>query len=104
MEERAGLAADRVPAVFLYVWSPVNHQKPCAVSEAEWRLALDDGGLFLDQWGAEAAALGWTPGDLFDVRAGLVWWLGGARVEALGADHVRLGDGRTLETHRRGAR
>ena len=43
-------------------------------------------------------------GDLFDVRAGLVWWLGGARVEALGADHVRLGDGRTLETHRRGAR
>ena len=66
------------------------------MTEADWRLALDDGGLFFDRWGADAAALGWTAGELLDVTAGLVWRLGGERVEALGPDHVRLGDGRTI--------
>ena len=96
IEERAGLAADRVPACYLDAWARLNHQKPAAVSEAQWRLALDDGGRFLDFWGGDAAELRWTPGELFDVAAGLVWRLAGERVEAIGADHARLSDGRTL--------
>jgi len=28
------------------------------VSETEWRLALNDGGFFLDAWGNDAAGLG----------------------------------------------
>ena len=44
IEERAGLAADRVAPVFLDVWARLCCQKPASVSEAEWRLALDDGG------------------------------------------------------------
>jgi hypothetical protein len=96
IEERAGLAADSVPAVYLDAWSRLNHQRRLGVSEAEWRLALDDGGRFLDAWGSEAAELGWTPGELFDVRAGLVWRLVGQHVEAIGADHLRLSGGRTI--------
>jgi hypothetical protein len=79
IEERAGLAADRVPAVYLNAWARINHQEPFAVSDAQWRLALDDAGLFLDAWGNDATAIGWTPGELFDVTAGLTWRLGGER-------------------------
>jgi hypothetical protein len=96
IEERAGLAADRVPPVYLDAWARLNCQKPASVSEAEWRLALDDGGRFLDAWGSEAAEAGWTPGQLFDVTAGLVWRLAGERVEAIGGDHVQLSDGRAI--------
>ena len=96
VQERAGLAAGRVPAIYLDTWARLNCQKPFRVSEAEWRLALNDGGLFLDGWGEDAVALGWTPGALFDVASGLVWRLGGVRVGALGADHARLNDGRTI--------
>ena len=96
IEERAGLAADRVPAAYLDAWARLNHQEPFDVTEAQWRQAVDDGGLFLDARGSEAAETGWTPGELFDVAAGLVWRLAGASVEAIGADHVRLSDGRTI--------
>jgi hypothetical protein len=96
IEQRAGLAADRVPPAYLDAWARLNCQKPASVSETEWRLALDDGGQFLDAWGNEAADMGWTPGDLFDVTAGLAWRLAGERIEAIGADRARLSDGRTI--------
>jgi hypothetical protein len=96
IEERAGLAADRVPPVYLDAWARLNCQKPSSVSEAQWRLALDDGGRFLDASGNKAADLGWTPGELFDVTVGLAWRLAGERVEAIGADHVRLSNGRII--------
>ena len=101
IEERAGLAADCVPAVYLDAWARLNCQKPFAASDAEWRLALHDSGLFLDAWGADAAAMGWHAGELFNVpragrTGGLVWQLRGAAVEALGADHVRASDGRVI--------
>ena len=94
IEERAGLA-DRVPSVYLDVWARLNCQKPASVSEAAWRLALDDGGRFLDGWGADAATMLWTAGELFDVprggrAGGLVWQLRGERVEALGVARARL--------------
>ena len=82
IEERVALAAGRVPPVFLDAWARLNCQKPFAVSEAEWRLALDDGGRFLDAWGCDAAEMGWTPGELFDVMSGLVWRLNGQRAKA----------------------
>ena len=93
--ERAGLATDSVPALYLDAWARLNCQKPASVCEADWRLALDDGGRFLDFWGSEAAELRWTPAELFDVTSGLVWRLASASVEALGPQHVRLSDGRT---------
>jgi len=106
IEERAALAADSVPACYLDVWARLNCQKPASVSETEWRLALDDGGRFLDAWGADAAKLQWTAGELFDVPrdgrpGGLVWGLKGEPVSALGEDRARLTDGRTIKRQAR---
>jgi hypothetical protein len=102
IEERAALCAGSVPAIYLDAWARLNCQKPMRVSEAEWWLALDDGGRFLDQWGSEAALWGWSEGDLFDIsregqRGGLIWFLAGATVEAFGPDHARLSDGRLFD-------
>lgn len=73
IEERAGLAADRIPPVYLDAWTRLNHQKPARVSDTAWRLALDDGGRFLDAWGKQAVEAEWAPGEFFDVPTGLVW-------------------------------
>ena len=100
IEERAGLAADRVPAVYLDAWAGLQCQRPLSVADAEWRLAVNDAGLFLDAWGADAASMGWSTGELFDVTRGLVWRLVGDRVAALGPAHVWLADGRTLKSKR----
>jgi hypothetical protein len=96
MEERAGLAADLVPLVYLDAWARLNHQKPSSVSETEWCRALDEGGQFLDRWGYVAHAFGWTPGEIFDVSAGLVWRLSGEPVEFIGSEHVKLSGGRVI--------
>jgi hypothetical protein len=101
VEERAGLAADRIPFVYLDAWARLNCHKPARTSESEWRCALDDGGKFLDTWAEEAAALDWTSGELFDLATGVIWQLAGERVEALGADHMRLSDGRIIEIDER---
>jgi hypothetical protein len=94
IDERAGLVADSVPTVYHDAWAQLNCQKPFAIPEAEWRLALDDGGQFLDAWGNEAADLGWTPGELFDNPAGLVWWLAVSRIESLNEDSAWTTGGR----------
>jgi hypothetical protein len=93
IEERAGLAADYVPAVYLDAWAKLNHQKPMRVSKAQWRLALNDGGRFLDQWGWRAADLDWRPNELFVARAGLIWRLSGQLVEGVYYDCVLLASG-----------
>jgi len=102
IEERAALCAGAIPAIYLDAWARLNHQKPFAVSDADWYRAVNDGGLFLDRWGSEAALWGWTAGDLFDVprdgqRGGLIWFIAGAAVEAFGPDHARLSDGRIFD-------
>jgi hypothetical protein len=101
IDERAALAANRVPDCYLDAWARLNHQKPVATSDAQWSRALDDAGRFLDDWGAEAAAMQWSAGELVDIPregqlGGIVWQLKGERVDALGADHVRLNDGRVI--------
>ncbi len=101
IEERAAMAADRVPAGYLDAWARLQCQRPLSVPDAEWRLAINDAGLFLDAWSADAAAMRWSAGELFDVpRAGrpggLVWFLKGERVNALGEDRACLADGRTI--------
>jgi hypothetical protein len=62
-------------------------QLPAAIGvpEIEWHRALDDGGRFLDAFGSHAAALGWTPGEIFDVRSGVIWRLAGEPVRRLGS-------------------
>jgi hypothetical protein len=40
---------------------------PKGFDERRWRTLIDDGGKFLDRWGADAARLGWTAADVFGV-------------------------------------
>ena len=41
---------------------------PAGFSDCEWRELLQDGNRFFEQWGPQAAELGWTALDLFGVH------------------------------------
>jgi hypothetical protein len=76
---------------------------PDHVERGRWQQAVEDGRRFLDKWGEQAAALGWTPRDLFGLQkspdqphpsyrrlsrydeTGLIWLLQGRPVVALTA-------------------
>jgi len=93
IQERAAMAANSVPLRYLDGWATLNHQKPAQVSDAAWRIALDDGGRFLDQWGSKAVDLDWRPGELFAVKAGLIWRLSGELVKVMCCDRALLASG-----------
>src|ERR1019366_9516260 len=64
--------------------------------------AIDAAGRFLDQWGSLAVEFQWKPADLFDVprdgqSGGLVWFLQGEAVRALGPDHAVTTSGRVFD-------
>ena len=77
------------------------HACPPYVEMYRWRQCVSDGRQFLDQWGPQAEALGWTARDLFGLHTppsepapryrrlsrydeiGLVWLLEGREVVAL---------------------
>ena len=101
IEERAALAADIVPPRYLDAWARLQCQRPPYAAEEAWRRAIEDGGHFLDAWGADAETMQWTPGELFNVPrngrpGGLAWQLKGEHVNALGEHRARLADGRTI--------
>jgi hypothetical protein len=83
----------RVPDLYQDAWMQLQVQKPRGVSNTKWRWAIEDAGLFLDQWGSLAVEYGWTPGDLFDVPGGVVWWLRCRTVNAISPECVVLGNG-----------
>jgi hypothetical protein len=105
VEERAAMAADSVPAIYLDAWARLQVQRPLSVTEDDWRSAVDDAGLFLDAWSEHAASMGWDTCDLFDVprqgrSGGLIWQLRRERVDALGEDHARTAAGQIIERRR----
>ncbi|ANY78463.1 hypothetical protein BB934_09660 [Microvirga ossetica] len=69
---------------------------PEVKSEAEWHQAINDAGLFLDAFGAKAAAFGWSPDDVFSGH-GLAWALKGATVTAITTTGASLSDGRSFD-------
>jgi hypothetical protein len=60
-EERAGLAANGVPTVYLEACARLNCRKPASISKAEWRLALRDGACWRE-CGSKASGAGLDPG------------------------------------------
>jgi hypothetical protein len=101
IEERAALAAGSVPPLYLDAWARLQCQQPSPVSQERWRTTINDGGLFLDAWGEQAAELGWTAGELFDVphdgeRGGLIWFMQGERIAGLHAQRALTDGGRTF--------
>lgn len=101
-EERRAMARGAVPDVYVDAWALLQLQRPCTVPQNRWRRAIDDTGLFLDQFGGYAAEFGWTSADLFGVptqgrRGGLIWWLEGEAVRALGPEHAVTRTGRIFD-------
>jgi hypothetical protein len=87
-----------VPEPYLDAWARLQVQRPETISDAEWQLAINDAGLFLDQWASLALEFVWTAGDLFDVPrhgklGGLVWFLNGESVRSLGPEHAVMDSG-----------
>jgi hypothetical protein len=95
------MAMGSVPEPYLDAWARLQCQKPGGVTNEGWRLAIDDAGKFLDAFGSLAVELQLTPGDLFDVwrdgsPGGLVWFLVGETVRALGPAHAITESGRNF--------
>jgi hypothetical protein len=88
---------------------------PGDVPQAAWTLFIDASRQFIADWGATAAALGWTAEDLFGRhpikpyaridRAGLCWLVGAGRVVVLtaGAAAIETAGGSRLTYRRRPA-
>jgi hypothetical protein len=74
--------------------------RPATVRPDRWRQAIMDAERFLDQWGAQASALGWDTLDIFSVHpthplqrldcAGLVILLHGDELVAITAEAARI--------------
>jgi hypothetical protein len=73
---------------------------PIAIEPKRWLQLQEDANRFVDQWGVQAAALGWStldifgchpthPADRYDAM-GLVWMLAAAEVVAMGAEVAKL--------------
>ena len=102
-EERAALVeyGAGVPREWAEGFARLDCAKPPpGFALPRWRQVINDGGLFLDQWAHQAAALGWTVLDVFGVNPaapavrydgmGLVPLIGNSRVVAISADSARL--------------
>ena len=90
-----------IPASYAPYLAMLQVRCPDLIDEHCHQLALQDGCRFLDEWGEQAHALGWTAQDLFGLPAvpekpkpnyrrlsrydqtGLIWLLHGRRVAAL---------------------
>src|SRR5262245_32883416 len=60
---------ETAPAAWLEDVARLGYTKaPEGISESRWRRIAADTIHFLDTWGAQAAALGWSPLDLFGVH------------------------------------
>ena len=87
--------------------------RPGCIKPDRWRLIIADSHQFVDRWGAQAAALGWTTLDVFGAHpthpierldlAGLIILLHGDDLVALTADtaRIRTSSGTLLTYYRR---
>jgi hypothetical protein len=89
------------PSPYEQAIEAVEHRCPEHIERHCWQQAVEDGRRFLNQWGDQAAALGWTARDLFGLHSiperpapnyrrlsrydetGLIWLLDGRPVVAL---------------------
>lgn len=103
IEERAGIAQHDggVPRHYALAFAEFQHELPVGADLERWQLAINDAGLFLDQWGCSAHGLGWSCAALFgqsqliaaaSKQMGLIWLLNGRRVLALTAVGAHLSD------------
>jgi hypothetical protein len=102
IEDRAAIAEHDggLPPNYKLALAELQAACPAGVDEQRWRQAIDDADCFLENWGAHAARLGWTPARLFGLHPtaplrrydlmGLVWLLHGRPVFELTAARAAI--------------
>ena len=97
-EEQASICAElaAIPEEFARAFIQMQAMATKVLGERAGRGAIDDAGRFLDRWGSQAAALGWSDEALFGVpeygAKGLLWELEGMEVVALSEQTAALSD------------
>lgn len=92
--------SDGVPARYTSAWEALLAQCPPSVATVVWEAAIYDSADLFGFWGAELDRLRWPAGSLFDVPDGLVWFLKGQHVLALGAECAFTQSGRVFDQKR----
>jgi hypothetical protein len=105
--EREAIAIELggVPKIYAAEFARLQAQPPAEVPRERWDQFINDAGLFFNQWGKQAEALGWRGDELFGLdpiapmgrydRMGLIWLLKGERVVSITATEARLSGGLT---------
>lgn len=85
----------------------VSRPAPMGADPAKWIALLNAAGRFLVTWGARAAVLGWTAGELFGLdtqapmgrldRRGAAFFLAGVEVVAITADAITVRQGASVQ-------
>jgi len=100
IEEREAMSLEgRVPPSFVGLFAVLQVMRPAGADECRWYQAINDAGVFLDEWGAVAEQLGWTAHDVIGPQftpTALAWALNGAQAVGLTSTSARLSDGRTF--------
>jgi hypothetical protein len=90
---------DHVPSRFQAAWEALLAQCPPSVAPFVWEAAIYDAALLFGDFGQLLDEYRWRPGDIFDVpqdgkQGGLVWFIKGSPVLALGRQMAQTQDGR----------
>ncbi|MEJ0096519.1 MAG: hypothetical protein WDN46_24840 [Methylocella sp.] len=96
------IPATTVPAIYRDAWNQLRRQRSGPFSDPESRRAFDAAGRFLAEWTSLALRFQWAPDDLFDLprgdkTCGLIWFLNGEDVRALGPEHGVTISGRIFD-------
>jgi hypothetical protein len=88
-----------VPARYRPAWEALLSQCPPALTPIVWQAAIFDAATLFGEFGKLVDEYRWTPGDLFDVphddtHGGLVWFIKGSPVVAIGRAMAQTQDGR----------
>jgi len=84
-----------IPALYSAGFARLQLTPPSGLSAPRWLQAVDDAGRFLDAFGQQAQAMGWSEHDLFRF-GGLIQSLKGAHVLKITSTAAVLSNGRTL--------
>jgi hypothetical protein len=105
-EERTlAIPLGAVPAAYAEAFARLLAKAPADVRAERWHRCIRDAVGFLDEWGEEAARLGWAPEELFGLdplaplarydKTGMLWCLKGERVIDLTVTEAKLSGGLT---------
>jgi hypothetical protein len=87
---------DAVPERFEGAWEAFTAQ--CHARPNAWQAAISSAADLFGHWGLQLVALGFTPGDVFEIphsgkQGGLAWFIRGSSAVALGPGFAKLEDG-----------